>query len=144
MGFAEVRQALLGTLGLFVAAHLICATAPNYTILLLGRILAAASHGCLNGLTIVTAASLAPEQKRGSAIAVVLAVVPVANILGVPAGDRIFSHVRLARGGKSSSDAGRAGLLVPWRSVIPRRQSLGSTAVRSMSTSPRRARARRD
>ncbi len=80
------KTALLGLLGLFIAAHLLCALAPDYTALLVGRIVAAACHGSLQGLCIVIAAGLAPDDRRGSAISVVLTAVPVANILGVPIG----------------------------------------------------------
>lgn len=80
------KQALLGLIGLFVAAQLACANAPNYETLLVARFAAAAAHGCMHGLAIVLATKLAPADRRGTALSIVLAAVPVANIVGVPLG----------------------------------------------------------
>jgi DHA1 family inner membrane transport protein len=51
-----------------------------------GRLLGAFAHGAFSGIASVVAASLVPENKRASAVALVSAGVTIANVLGVPGG----------------------------------------------------------
>jgi MFS transporter, DHA1 family, inner membrane transport protein len=80
------KQALLGLIGIFIVAQLACASAPNYETLMIARFASAAAHGCMHGLAVVLATQMAPADRRGSALSIVLAAVPVANIVGVPIG----------------------------------------------------------
>lgn len=80
------KTALLVLATLFVAANLACAVSWSYQTMIVARMVGAISHGAFYGIASVVAASLAPEGKRASAVAMVGAGVTIANILGVPGG----------------------------------------------------------
>lgn len=80
------KTALLVLAGLFVAANLACAVSVSYLATVMARMLGAFAHGAFYGIASVVAASLAPEGKRASAVALIGAGVTIANILGVPGG----------------------------------------------------------
>jgi DHA1 family inner membrane transport protein len=82
----ERRHALLLLLGLFIAGNALCAVAPNYTVLMLARVLAAFCHGSFFGIGAVVAAHLVPPSRRAQAIALMFAGLTLANVLGVPFG----------------------------------------------------------
>src|SRR5687768_9473301 len=56
------RRALAGLMLLFVAGNLLSAVAPNYPLLLTGRIVAALCHGAFFGIGSVLAADLVAPQ----------------------------------------------------------------------------------
>ncbi|MDR3476059.1 MAG: MFS transporter [Devosia sp.] len=85
----ERRTALLLIVGLFTLGQASCALAPNFALLLVMRFLIAFTHGAYFGVAAIVATRLAPPEKRGSAVALLLAGITVANILGVPAGTAI-------------------------------------------------------
>jgi MFS transporter, DHA1 family, inner membrane transport protein len=80
------KTALLALASLFVSANLACAVSESYLAILIARMLGAFAHGAFYGIASVVAASLVPESKRASAVALVGAGVTIANILGVPGG----------------------------------------------------------
>ncbi|MDF2683712.1 MAG: transporter [Brevibacillus sp.] len=81
------RKALLLLLMiLFIAGNALAALAPNYTVLMVARILAALTHGSFFGVGSVIAAQLVPKEKRAGAIAIMFTGLTLANILGVPIG----------------------------------------------------------
>lgn len=80
------KHVLLGLMALFIVGNLICAVAPTYEIMLIGRVIAALSHGAFYGVATVVAASLVDEQKKARAISFMFAGLTVAMVLGVPAG----------------------------------------------------------
>ena len=80
------KTALLTLLGIFVLGHVLCAIAPDYTMLMAARVVASFCHGAFFGIGSVVAVSLVPEDRRASAIALMWAGIAAANILGVPAG----------------------------------------------------------
>lgn len=83
------RPMILTMVALYAVGHVLCALAPNYTILLIARILVALTHGLFFGNATIAAANVVPFERRGSAISIVLAGVPLANLLGVPFGAAI-------------------------------------------------------
>lgn len=85
-GNIERRNLLLGSFGLFCAANVISATAQTYELLLASRILAALGSALYMPTAAAIAISLAPEEKRGRALALVTAGMTVAIVLGVPLG----------------------------------------------------------
>jgi DHA1 family inner membrane transport protein len=85
----ERKTLLLGLLGLFIAGNLLAAVAPNYTILMIARVVAALCHGTFFGVGAVVAASLVPPERRASAIGLMFTGLALANILGVPGGTAI-------------------------------------------------------
>ena len=80
------KTALLLLAALFVSANLTCAVSGTYFFMIAGRMLGAFAHGAFSGIASVVAASLVPENKRASAVALVAAGVTIANVLGVPGG----------------------------------------------------------
>ena len=80
------KTALLLLAALFVCANLTCALSGTYVVMIAGRMLGAFAHGAFSGIASVVAASLVPEHKRASAVALVAAGVTIANVLGVPGG----------------------------------------------------------
>ena len=83
------RPMILWMVGLYAIGHVFCAIAPNYAVLLAARVLVALTHGLFFGNTTIAAATVVPFERRGAAISVVLAGVPIANVLGVPFGAAI-------------------------------------------------------
>lgn len=80
------KHILVGLVGLFVIGNLLSAVAPNYQVMLLGRIVAALCHGSFFGIGSLVARSLVAPQKKSQAVAVMFAGLTVANVLGVPFG----------------------------------------------------------
>jgi DHA1 family inner membrane transport protein len=80
------KRALLSLIGLFIAGNLFCALAPNYTVLMLARIVTAFCHGAFFGIGSVVAAGLVAPHKRAQAIALMFTGLTLANVLGVPLG----------------------------------------------------------
>jgi DHA1 family inner membrane transport protein len=85
-GGLERKATLLVLLAIFVVGNALCALAPSYGLLMTARLVLSISHGAYFGIALVVAASLVPEEKHASAVAMVIAGITVANILGVPAG----------------------------------------------------------
>ena len=83
------KPGIIGVLLLFLVAHLACAMAPSFAVLMAGRMVAAAAHGTFFGLAIVLATSSVPEDRRASALSIVVGGIGVANILGVPLGTAV-------------------------------------------------------
>jgi DHA1 family inner membrane transport protein len=80
------RPVIIGTAALYGVGQVLCAIAPNYELLLAARVLAALTHGLFFGNATIAAAGLVAPERRGAAISIVLAGVPLANFLGVPFG----------------------------------------------------------
>ena len=84
------RRTLLIALALiFTAGQVACALAPGFASMLLVRVAVAVAHGVFFGVAMVVAVGLVREEKRGMAVAFVLAGLTVSNIVGVPAGAAI-------------------------------------------------------
>jgi DHA1 family inner membrane transport protein len=66
--------------------NLLSAIAPDYGVMLAGRILAALCHGAFFGIGSVVAAGLVAPEKQARAIAVMFTGLTAANVLGVPFG----------------------------------------------------------
>ena len=80
------KTALLALMGIFVVGHVLCAVAPDYTLLMVARVVASFCHGAFFGIGSVVAVSLVPQDRRASAVALMWAGIAASNILGVPAG----------------------------------------------------------
>ncbi|GAB2746166.1 MFS transporter [Streptomyces bullii] len=80
------KQVLVGLVVLFVIGNLLSAIAPNYQVMLLGRIVAALCHGSFFGIGSLVARALVGPEKKSRAVAVMFAGLTVANVLGVPFG----------------------------------------------------------
>jgi len=80
------KQVLIGLLVLFIVGNLVSAIAPEYSVMLLGRIIAALCHGAFFGIGSVVAASMVAPNKKAGAIAIMFTGLTLANVLGVPFG----------------------------------------------------------
>lgn len=80
------KHLLTALMLLFIAGNLVSALASTYEVMLLGRILAALTHGAFFGIGSVVAANLVAPEKRAGAIALMFAGLTSANVLGVPLG----------------------------------------------------------
>ena len=83
------RLALIGIMLMFTLAQVLCALAPDYTSLLLARLVAAAAHGVFFGAGNVVLVGLVPRERQGAAFSLFIGGITVANLLGLPAGTAI-------------------------------------------------------
>lgn len=80
------RRALLTLMAIFTIGNLGCALAPTYGLLMLARVVTALAHGTYFGIGSIVAASVAPPERKASAIALMFTGLTAANIAGVPFG----------------------------------------------------------
>ncbi|WP_206107353.1 MFS transporter [Paenibacillus apii] len=80
------KNLLLFLVGGFAIGNLLCAWAPNYTFLMIARIICAFMHGTFFGESYVVAAKLAPPNKQTSALALVASGLTLSTVLGAPLG----------------------------------------------------------
>lgn len=80
------KQVLMGLMVLFVIGNLLSAVGTTYTVMMIGRVVAALCHGAFFGIGSVVATSLVTKERAASAIALMLAGLTTANVLGVPLG----------------------------------------------------------
>ncbi|CAG9250671.1 putative transporter YdhP [Paraburkholderia unamae] len=79
------RTALMALMGIFTLGNLLSAIAPDYTTLLLARLVTSLNHGAFFGIGSVVAASFVPRERQASAVATMFMGLTIANIGGVPA-----------------------------------------------------------
>lgn len=82
----NARPLLLITLFVFIIGNLIIAVAPNFTILVIGRILSSAAASLIVVKTLALTALLTSPKNRGKMIGIVYSGFSGANVLGVPIG----------------------------------------------------------
>jgi DHA1 family inner membrane transport protein len=82
----ERKPVLAVLLVLFIAGNLISAIAPDYSMMMIGRIIAALAHGAFFGIGAVVAADMVAPTKKAGAIAIMFTGLTAANVLGVPFG----------------------------------------------------------
>lgn len=80
------KRSLIILMGIFTVGNLICALAPNYTVLMIARVVTSFAHGTFFGIGSVLATSLVKPNQRASAIALMFTGLTLANVLGVPFG----------------------------------------------------------
>src|SRR5918995_4089075 len=107
------KTLLIGLAVAFTAGQLACALAPGFAEMLLIRVAVAIAHGAYFGVAMVVAVGLVKEERRGMAVALILAGLTVSNIVGVPAGTAI-------------------GNLFGWRSTFWAMFALGIVAMLAM------------
>ena len=83
------KVALQLLMAVFIIGNVLCAVAGNYTLLMIARVVTSFAHGSFFGIGAVVAASLVPQEKRASAIALMFTGLTLANVLGVPFGTLI-------------------------------------------------------
>ncbi|WP_018155051.1 MFS transporter [Demetria terragena] len=81
---APRKTVLVWLMVAFAIGNAASALAPSYLPLLAARFVSGLPHGAYFGIASIVAASLVPKAKRTWAVAMVLAGLTVANVLGVP------------------------------------------------------------
>ena len=87
------RMLMLWILGIFVASHAVAACAQSYVMLMLARMGISLGHAVFWAITTPLAVRLAPEGKRGQAIAVIVTGTSLAVVLGVPLGTMVGKYL---------------------------------------------------
>ncbi|RLP73335.1 MFS transporter [Mycetocola tolaasinivorans] len=82
----DQKRALLGLMILFIAGNLVSALSTDYSMMMIGRILAALCHGAFFGIGTVVATGLVSAERKAAAIATMFAGLTIANVAGVPLG----------------------------------------------------------
>lgn len=80
------KKVLVALMVIFTLGNLACALAPNYSLLMIARVVTSLAHGTFFGVGSVVATGLVAPDKRASAIATMFTGLTVATLLGVPAG----------------------------------------------------------
>ena len=80
------KKVLVALMVIFTLGNLACALAPNYSMLMVARVMTSLAHGTFFGVGSVVATGLVAPDKRASAIATMFTGLTVATLLGVPAG----------------------------------------------------------
>lgn len=78
---------------LFILGNGISVFAPNYTVLMIARIITALTHGTFFGVGAVIASNLVQPNKRAGAVSIMMAGLTIANIVGVPLGTFIGQNM---------------------------------------------------
>lgn len=80
------RKILLWVFTGFLFGALACALSPNYTILLISRIVSGVFGGLTSALVLAIIGDAIPDSRRGRAMGLVMAAFSVASVFGVPFG----------------------------------------------------------
>ncbi|MEU9322438.1 MFS transporter [Streptomyces canus] len=87
------KTILTAALLLFTAANALTALAGSLAVLLVARALAGVGAGVYSPMAAATAASLAGEERRGRALALVMGGMSIGTVIGVPVGVLLADHV---------------------------------------------------
>ncbi|WP_284436505.1 MFS transporter [Streptomyces sp. TUS-ST3] len=87
------KTILTAALLLFTAANALTAVAGSLAVLLVARALAGVGAGVYSPMAAATAASLAGEERRGRALALVMGGMSIGTVIGVPVGVLLADHV---------------------------------------------------
>ena len=95
LGTAHIdrKTLLVGLMSLFVIGNLMSALAPNYSVMLAGRIVSSFMHGAFFGVGSVVGSHLVPKEKQARAIALMFSGLALSNIIGVPLGTAIGQYL---------------------------------------------------
>jgi len=80
------KKLLIGIMLLFIAGNGLASLAPSFELLVLARVLTGLAHGVYFSIGSTIAASLVPQDKRATAIAIMFAGLTLAIVSGVPLG----------------------------------------------------------
>lgn len=95
------RALLVALMAAFAVANTASALAQGYEQLTAARFLSGVPHGAYFGLASLVAASMVTPERRGRAVSRIMLGLPVATVIGVPAGTWMGQHLgwRTAYGG---------------------------------------------
>ncbi|AVJ19243.1 MFS transporter [Serratia sp. MYb239] len=111
------RNALMFLMAIFTLGNVLSSIAPDYTTLLLSRIITSMNHGAFFGLGSVVAASVVAKEKRASAVATMFMGLTIANIGGVPAATWLGATIGWRMSFLASAGLGVIAMLGLWFSL---------------------------
>jgi MFS transporter, DHA1 family, inner membrane transport protein len=124
------KAALLALMGIFILGNLLCATASDYELLMIARVVTALCHGAFFGIGSVVAASLVPENRKASAVALMFTGLTLANVLGVPLGTALGQYAGWRSTFWAVTVIGVLALIGLWR-VLPAKRDEQPADLRS-------------
>lgn len=80
----QLKYILLALIGLAIVGNLCASISPDYWTMLLSRFISGLPHGAFFGVGSIVAERLADKRKSTQAVAVMMAGMMIANLLGVP------------------------------------------------------------
>ncbi|MCA3231077.1 MAG: MFS transporter, partial [Cupriavidus sp.] len=80
------KAVLMALMVIYTIGNAACAMAPDYTTLMIARVVTSLTHGTFFGVGAVVATGLVPANRRASAISVMFSGLTLATLLGMPAG----------------------------------------------------------
>lgn len=89
----QPKTILLSLAVLIAIGNLLAAMAPGYITLLVARFISGLPHGAYFGIGSIVATKLAPPGRSAQAVAMMIAGMTVANLLGVPVGTWLSLHL---------------------------------------------------
>ncbi len=120
------KTALLSLYAGFILGTLLCAAAPSYGWLLLGRSIAGAFGGIVGALILVIIGDVFPEVQRGRATGVVMTAFSVASVFGLPVGIVFGNRYGIGTPFAILGGIALAVWLLAYRILPPLRGHLGS------------------
>lgn len=123
------KRLILLIMLVFILGNLLTASATSFTMLLVGRVVAALSHGIFMTVATVIAASVVPMNRRASAIATMFTGLTVATVTGVPLGTFIGQHANWRMSFVTIALIGLIGLIAD-SLLIPRELPMPAPAQR--------------
>ena len=87
------KPLLLGLMALFTVGNALAWLAPDYTTLVLARLVTGLAHGVFFAVASVIATSLVPRERGAAAISLVFSGLTIALVTGVPLGTFIGQHL---------------------------------------------------
>lgn len=111
------RSALVFLMAIFTLGNVLSAIAPDYTTLLLSRIVTSLNHGAFFGLGSVVAASVVAKHKQASAVATMFMGLTIANIGGVPAATWLGEAIGWRMSFFATAGLGAIAMLSLWLSL---------------------------
>ncbi len=87
------RGLLVALMGAYAVGNAASAVATSFGLLTAARVATGFPHGAYFGVASLVAASLAPEGRKGRAVAMVMIGLSVANVIGVPAATWLGQHL---------------------------------------------------
>ncbi|MGY2060768.1 MFS transporter, partial [Nocardia gipuzkoensis] len=86
------KRMLLISLALLIGGNLLSAVAPNFGLMLSGRIVASLAHGAFFGIGSIVAGSLVRPDRRAGAIAMMFTGLTLSAVVGVPLSTLLGQH----------------------------------------------------
>ncbi|MES2506113.1 MAG: MFS transporter [Verrucomicrobiota bacterium] len=92
-GRVDRRILVLALIGLLIVSNVTAALAPNFAVMLLGRVMFGISLGGFWTIAVTLGGRLVPKESMARATTIILAGISIATVAGVPSGTLIASLV---------------------------------------------------